>query len=140
VLFVGQGDTLAGGVQDFAGYGIVAHAEGENLRSGAGKSAHGQLAFPRLAYPAFLGNLLDIAGALAPGVGKMKRDPGPRGEQAHGQDDEHQQEQPEETSSRRRLRRGCTVHAQESTSVAPVCRAWQFICFWLAVFGELFFL
>ena len=124
VLLVGERDALACGVLDLAGYGIVAHAEGEKLRRGAGKSAHGQLAFPRFADPTFFGNFLDVAGALSPGVGKMKRDPGPRGEQAHGQDDEQQQDQPEESPARRRLRRDCTVHAEESTCVAAVCRAW----------------
>jgi hypothetical protein len=80
MLFVSQRYTLSSSIFDLHSYGIVAHAERENLRSGAGEVTYRQLSFPRFAYPTLSRNLLDVTSTLALRIGKMKRNPNPCGE------------------------------------------------------------
>jgi hypothetical protein len=93
MLFVRQGNALTGGLLDAVSHGIVSDAESKDLRGGTGEGRHSQLALPGLAEPPFPGDLLDVAGALAGGIGKAKRYPRVYDKQ-NGREDEENEEQP----------------------------------------------
>ena len=77
MLIVGDGDALAGGIQQIAGNRFLAHRECKQLRSGTRNIDHRQFTFPGFAGPAFLRNLLDIPDPLAIGIADIQANPSP---------------------------------------------------------------
>ena len=65
VLLVAQNHPAARGLLDLMGRRIVTHSELKDLWRGAGYGRQGQLPFPSLAEPTLLGDLLNVARALA---------------------------------------------------------------------------
>ena len=95
VLFVTEGDGAAGEVDELLGDGWVADGKLEDLGRDAGLGGHDDLTFPGLADPAFVGDFLEVAGALAGGIGVVERDPGPGGEAEAGGEDEAEEDEQE---------------------------------------------
>src|SRR5215472_7831476 len=79
---------------DLMGHCITSHRELPNLRHRPRHSRQGQFPFPGLAGPSLLRNLLDIAGALAGGVGVVQGCAGIKSKQ-QGWNQEKKQNQPE---------------------------------------------
>src|SRR5450759_2342347 len=70
---------------------VASDRKTEDLRHCSGQIGHGELAFPRLTEPAFLGNLLDVACAFTQRVSVAERYPDPENNDDHGNEEKNEQ-------------------------------------------------
>lgn len=85
MFLICQRDMTAHTPCDFLGHAVIAHTEQEPFLRGTWEVDHGELPFPCLAQPTFLGEFLDVASTVSSGVMPVQgyEDPGGKQQERH---------------------------------------------------------